>query len=889
MKKFRKYLLILTAPLILGASAITSCANKEEEETHEDTPTPVYVVDSFINENNELIVRYSDGTEKNKGKVEVNIPETPETPTKTGTVKLTYDSNQGSVSANKMSGEAGTLITLQINPKDGFLIKDVKLNGSPLPSPYIFELSEGENEVVVTFEAIPEVEPVDPEKEVFTVIFKNYDGSELYRTEVNEGQNAVYIGSTPVKPSDERNDYVFKGWDVDVSNVQSDLVTTAQYDATPRKYKVTFVDYDGTELDSQMLEYGTIPEYKGQTPTRPSTSTTTYVFYGWDKPLTEVKDNQVYTAVYVENYAPTFRSKGLVFEIQNENLCFAVKSYYGDDKNVIIPKEFQGRPVTMIKDGAFKGHKEIETVYLPETIESIGDGVFNGCENLNKIIVNSANQHFKVVDDFKLVQDDQILVYVIPTFNGILDLTKDNLEIIRYGALNGNNLKVLVVSGDVLSTVESAFGGKEEIKPTMHSIVIDGGNVKDYAFDGCKDVQSITILTNENNPTTIIGDYAFQDCAKVKTLVFDDYVTKIGEGCFKGMTALEDIRFGIVENNITDIGTDLFVGCTSLQGNYSDSCYYFGNYMYARLFLIKGKDTTNLHIEPETKYIDKAAFSGRKTIKTVTFDAGYDGLDRSLLTLDTNCFSGCTNLETFNNVPNTLEVIGENFIEGTAFLANNDTFSNMDGIILYVCSRAGISSNYISEHVLGINSVVFRDIAFDSYFTVSPYNKIYALENNCIINKKTDTLCRCLDRGSYDNNGEKISYSLTFYNKHIGNHALRGSEAKELYFPEAIDVGDYSCYGTAYLEIVKFGADFDKIGIMAFGLGSKNNTGVKAYIPKTCSQFVNTSYSYTFGTDYRYKLWVYTNFANNEEMKEQNYAFWYWADDVSITYNVNEW
>ena len=66
-------------------------------------------------------------------------------------------------------------------------------------------------------------------------------------------------------------------------------------------------------------------------------------------------------------------------------------------------------------------------------------------------------------------------------------------------------------------------------------------------------------------------------------------------------------------------------------------------------------------------------------------------------------------------------------------------------------------------------------------------------------------------------------------------------------------------------------------------------TVVKAYIPKTCSQFINATYEYTFGTDYRYKLWVYTNFANKEEMKEQNNAFWYWTDDVSITYNVNEW
>ena len=58
----------------------------------------------------------------------------------------------------------------------------------------------------------------------YEVVFKDYDGTELKKETVKEGNSAT----APVPPT--REGYTFTGWDKDFTNVQSNLVITAQYE-----------------------------------------------------------------------------------------------------------------------------------------------------------------------------------------------------------------------------------------------------------------------------------------------------------------------------------------------------------------------------------------------------------------------------------------------------------------------------------------------------------------------------------------------------------------------------------------------------------------------------------------------------------------------------------
>ena len=58
-----------------------------------------------------------------------------------------------------------------------------------------------------------------------------------------------------------------------------------------------------------------------------------------------------------------------------------------DVKSVVIPKEFNGKPVTVINGWALAGSVKLESVVIPDTITKINSNAFGGCMSLESIIV----------------------------------------------------------------------------------------------------------------------------------------------------------------------------------------------------------------------------------------------------------------------------------------------------------------------------------------------------------------------------------------------------------------------------------------------------------------------------------------------------------------------
>ena len=69
-------------------------------------------------------------------------------------------------------------------------------------------------------------------------------------------------------------------------------------------------------LQEDELDYGAVPEYRGETPTRPATAEFTYTFIGWDKRITAVTDDSTYTATYEKTPIPPVTKKAtLTFDL----------------------------------------------------------------------------------------------------------------------------------------------------------------------------------------------------------------------------------------------------------------------------------------------------------------------------------------------------------------------------------------------------------------------------------------------------------------------------------------------------------------------------------------------------------------------------------------------
>ena len=65
-----------------------------------------------------------------------------------------------------------------------------------------------------------------------------------------------------------------------------------------------------------------------------------------------------------------------------EDGTFCVTGYEGDEAEVVIPED---HIVTMIYDKVFRGHAEIRSIRMPDTVTDLGEFVFDGCRNLRQL------------------------------------------------------------------------------------------------------------------------------------------------------------------------------------------------------------------------------------------------------------------------------------------------------------------------------------------------------------------------------------------------------------------------------------------------------------------------------------------------------------------------
>ena len=159
----------------------------------------------------------------------------------------------------------------------------------------------------------------------YTVTFKNYDGSTLQEETLEYGTLPVYKGEIPTREKTKEYTYTFKGWDKEITEVTNNQEYIATYTETKNKYNVKFTNYDGSILQEETLEYGTLPVYKGEIPTREKTDEYTYTFKSWNKEITEVTDNEIYIAVYTEE-----KNKYTVIYMDGENEYTRKEVNYGE-------------------------------------------------------------------------------------------------------------------------------------------------------------------------------------------------------------------------------------------------------------------------------------------------------------------------------------------------------------------------------------------------------------------------------------------------------------------------------------------------------------------------------------------------------------------------------
>jgi|GEM_PF-2095505 len=157
----------------------------------------------------------------------------------------------------------------------------------------------------------------------YTITFLNYDDAVLSSEEYEYGATPVEPVAT--KPGNEQYTYNFSGWDKAVTAVSGPATYKAQFEQVVNKYTISFVNWDNTPLVSYEVEYGAIPEYKGNTPQREKNGEYSYTFQGWTPEVVAVDGDATYKA----DFKAVTNAYTITFKDEDETVIDEVTVEYG--------------------------------------------------------------------------------------------------------------------------------------------------------------------------------------------------------------------------------------------------------------------------------------------------------------------------------------------------------------------------------------------------------------------------------------------------------------------------------------------------------------------------------------------------------------------------------
>ena len=221
------------------------------------------------------------------------------------------------------------------------------------------------------------------------VRYKNWDGTVLQTKWVANGGNVSYTGSTPTRPQDERYTYTFSAWSGNQNNITAPTDLTATYTSSTRYYTVTYVNDNGTTLQTvNNIPYGGSAAYTGSTPSH-SSGSADYQFTGFQPTGQNITGNTTCVAQYIDMSSPTIKYLRRDMTAYTSNTATLIGEYAFYNMSTLRTAE---TTATTIGQNAFNGCSNLETVDLTATsgTVSIAASAFAGCNKLTALFIRSS-------------------------------------------------------------------------------------------------------------------------------------------------------------------------------------------------------------------------------------------------------------------------------------------------------------------------------------------------------------------------------------------------------------------------------------------------------------------------------------------------------------------
>ena len=376
-------------------------------------------------------------------------------------------------------------------------------------------------------------------------------------------------------------------------------------------------------------------------------------------------------------------SEGLKYSLNSDGTGYTVTGIGTcTDKELIIPSEYNSKPVTSIGSDAFSNCTGLTSITIPDSVTSIGDNAFYNCSGLNRVTIpNSVTS----IGEGAFLLCTSLTSVTIP----------DSVTSIGYGAFSGCSGLTSIIVADGNTKYHSS--GNCLIETASKTLIL-----------GCK-----TSVIPSNGSVTSIGDYAFALCTGLTSITIPDSVTSIDVAAFAYCTGLSSIT---IPDSVTSIGESAFSGCSEL----TSIIVVEGNSKY--------HSEGNCIIETETKTL----ILGCKTSDIPT--------DGSVTSIGDWAFAYCTGLSSITIPDSVTSISAYAFYECTGLTSitiPNSVTSIGDWAFAYCRSLTSIT---IPNSVTSIGSDAFYGCIGLTSIIVVEGNTKYHSAGNCLIETATKTL-----------------------------------------------------------------------------------------------------------------------------------------------------